>query len=203
MMLHLHSGPCQLCLSVSQHSEEETLAFEFESADVWKSADIHYLNRDRQGWRGRLKHAAEVCDTSNQCTHLCECYLRGKKKRRGEEMADGSCGEKIKNSTMSRRKGWKNIFPHFNSGCDVLSNTWPRCLLLKHFSINVQLKNLLPSMNKTSDKQSFLATVSYQLKGQCIDHLAVRVDVCEWIIKADGSFLHMKVPGVNSTCSPV
>lgn len=71
MMLNLHSGPCQIRLSVSQLSKEETLAFEFESADVWKSADSHYLNRDRPGERDTEANwhtrTMEIYDTSNQC----------------------------------------------------------------------------------------------------------------------------------------
>ncbi len=60
------------------------------------SADSHYLNRDRQGWRGRLKRAAEMWDSSNQCVELCahtpshqqkhiQHYRNEGERKRGEE----------------------------------------------------------------------------------------------------------------------
>lgn len=131
-MLHLHSGPCQL--SVSQLSEEETLAFQFQSADVWKSADIHCLNRDSRGWRGRLAapHCGNVWHRQSMhismCTHTHtrkhrECYFRGKRRERGDGVADGSCGEKFKNSAMSLERGLKEYFPTIQ--WDVQTNAWP------------------------------------------------------------------------------
>lgn len=103
MGLDLHSGPSQMCLSASQLSKEEPLGFEFESVDVWKSADSHNLNRDRRkgGCTCQIQYTTH--------THKYKWLMESENKENKAWVG----------------KGLRSFF-FTQSGCDGVSNTWQR-----------------------------------------------------------------------------
>lgn len=147
MMLHLHSGPCQIRLSVSQLSEEGTLAFWIKSADVWKLADSHYLNRDRQWDEECDSNKLRKCVTPAINAHYgvsAHATTHRLKSERGEEeegrWRDGSWGERIKHLRRSRKKVERKCSHNSIEKVGVqrgqdLSPSW----FYTHFSINSSL----------------------------------------------------------------
>lgn len=185
MMLNLHSGPCQICLSVSQLSDEETLAFEFKSANVWKSATISKETDRVRGMKrtthtscGNVWHQQSMQMTVFTHSHTGKKIQRMLYKREGEEEEGKGENRWImgRENTIffvrMSRKRVERIFSH-NSIRDVM--VWVAALGLgtQMLFINFQLRKLILGMNKTSDKHSFFSLsqlpTSHLLLGRVFD----------------------------------